>query len=62
MDNIFRLGFKEVVVEGLEYKVKDYGIKNLGQCYCSNCKTHFESKELLAFHVLKCGYKLDHFN
>ena len=28
MDNIFRLGFKEVVVEGLDYKAKDYGIKN----------------------------------
>ena len=61
MDNIFRLGFKEVEVEGLEYKVKDYGIKNLGQCYCSNCKTHFESKEVLALHILKCGYRLDHF-
>lgn len=61
MDNIFRLGFKEEVVEGLEYKVKDYGIKNSGQCYCSNCKTHFESKELLALYVLNCGYKLDHF-
>ena len=61
MDNIFRLGFKEVVVEGLDYKAKDYGIKNLGQCYCSNCKTHFESKEVLALHILKCGYRLDHF-
>ena len=61
MDNIFRLGFKEEVVEGLDYKVKDYGIKNSGQCYCSNCKTHFESKEVLALYVLKCGYKLDHF-
>ena len=62
MDNIFKLKFKEEIVEGSDYKQKDYGIKNAGQCYCSNCKTHFESKELLAFYVLKCGYRLlDHF-
>ena len=61
MDNIFKLKFKEEIVEGSDYKQKDYGIKNAGQCYCSNCKTHFESKELLALNVLKCGYRLDHF-